>query len=168
MHLHEVDFDVGSEFGFVDDEEIRTHDCGAAFSRNVAALGDIDDVDEDIGELGGEGCGEVIAAAFDEDEFEIEEAGLEVLDCFEIHGNVIADCGVRAASGFDAEDAVGIEGGGADEHLRVLFGVDVIRDDGHVSRLTVVAAESEAESGFTGADGSADSDSDGISFGHNF
>ena len=43
------------EVGLVDDEEVRAGDAGAAFARDLLATRDVDAVDGEIGELGGEG-----------------------------------------------------------------------------------------------------------------
>jgi len=48
-HGVEVDADVGSEVGFVDDQQVRAGDAGAAFAGDFFAAGDIDDVDRQIG-----------------------------------------------------------------------------------------------------------------------
>src|ERR1700759_1185367 len=48
--------------------------AGPALGRDLVAGGDVDHVDGEVGELGREGGGEVVAAGFDQDEVEIGEA----------------------------------------------------------------------------------------------
>src|SRR5690349_9393758 len=92
------------EIDLVDDQEITASDAGSAFARNLVSAGDIDYVDPDIDQFGTEGGGQVVAAAFDEDQFQTRERALEFVDSFEIHRGVFADGGMRAATGFDAAD----------------------------------------------------------------
>ena len=54
---------------------------------------------------------------------------LQVLHRGEVHRGVLADRGVRAAAGLDADDALGRQRLGAHQDLRVLLGVDVVGDD---------------------------------------
>jgi hypothetical protein len=50
----------------VDYQKIAAGYARAAFSRDLVACGNIDDIDGDVGKLRTEGGGQVIAAAFDE------------------------------------------------------------------------------------------------------
>ena len=66
--------DVRRQVGLVDDEQVGPGDAGAALARDLVAAGDVDDVDGQVGQLGAEGGGQVVAAALDEDEVERREA----------------------------------------------------------------------------------------------
>ena len=53
---------------------------GTALARDLLAAGDVDDVDRDVGELGREGRGEIVAAGFDENEIELRETRAHRVD----------------------------------------------------------------------------------------
>ena len=55
-------------------------------------------------------------------------AAPEVGDRGEIDRGILADRGVRASAGLDAEDALRRQRAGADQELGVLAGVDVVGD----------------------------------------
>ena len=105
---------------------------GPALARDLVAGGDVDHVEREIGQLGRERRGEVVAAAFDEHDVEIAEARREPVDRFEVDRGVLADRRVRTAAGLDADDAVRRQRLVAHEELRVLLGVDVVGDDGEL------------------------------------
>ena len=92
------------------------------------AAGDVDDVDRQIGELGREGRGEIVAAGFDQNKVERGKAPAHVVDRREVDRGVLADRGVRTAAGLDAHDALGRQRAGLDQNARVLLGVDVVGD----------------------------------------
>src|SRR5215469_17703316 len=71
VHDLEAGADLRSEIDFVDDEKIGAGDPGAAFARDLVAGSDVDDIDRQIGELRGEGRGEVVAARLDQDQVEL-------------------------------------------------------------------------------------------------
>lgn len=162
FHDLEAGADDLGEVDFVDDEEVGLGDTRAAFAGDFVAAGDVDDVDGEVGEFAGVVGGEVVAAGFDEEEFEaVVEANHELFEGVDVDGDVFANGGVGAAAGFDAEDAVGGEGFVADEEFGVLAGEDVVGDDGDVGAVAVGAAEGEEEGGFAGSDGAADADGEG-------
>src|SRR5262249_5764325 len=159
------DFEAGphqrSQIDLVDDEQIRAGDPGAALARDLVAGGDVDDVDGDVGELGAEGRGEVVAARFDEDKVEPGEAPDDVRDGGEVDRGVLADRGVRAAAGLDPDDALRMERPRAGQELRVLLGIDVVGDDRDVVAVAHMLAEAVDERGLAGADRAADADAQG-------
>src|SRR5204863_2990872 len=61
VHHLEAGADQGREIGLVDDQEVGAGDAWAALARDLVARRDIDDVDRQIGELGREGGGEIVA-----------------------------------------------------------------------------------------------------------
>lgn len=103
----------------------------AAFAGDLVTTGDVDDVDDKVSEFTGVVCGEIVAAAFDEEELAIEFC-LEGLEGADVGGDVLTDCGVGAAAGLDGEDAVGGEGVVLDEEFLVFAGEDVVGYDGDV------------------------------------
>ena len=105
-------------------------DCGPAFAGDFITLGDIDDVDEGVHEFGGEGGGEIVSTAFNQDQFGVGVTAFEFGDGGEIHAGVVSDGGVGAAARFNTEDAIRGEGVIAGEELGVFAGVDVVGDDG--------------------------------------
>src|SRR5262249_19735910 len=99
---------------------------------------------------------EVVAPRLDEDEVELREATVEPRDRLEVDRGVLADRGVRAAAGLHADDALGRERFVPHQELRVLLGVDVVRDDGERVPIAKRPAERERQGGLAGADRSTD------------
>src|SRR5262249_57239893 len=120
--------DVRRKIDLVDHQEIGAGDAGAALRRYLVAGRDVDDVDGEVGELGREGGGEIVAARLDENQVEIGEAPAHVGDGREVDRGVLADGGVRAAAGLDAGDPLRRERARAHEVLGVPLGVDVVGD----------------------------------------
>ena len=79
----------------------------------------------------------------------------------EIDRGVLADRGVRATAGLDADDAVGLERAGARQELGVLLGVDVVGDDGDVVVVAHRLAQALDQSGLARADRAADAHPEG-------
>jgi hypothetical protein len=73
------------------------------------ARGDIDDVDGEIGKFGRECRGEIVAAGFNQHQVEIGKFLPHIGDRGKVGGGVFANCGMRAAAGLDAGDALGRE-----------------------------------------------------------
>ncbi len=73
-----IDFEIGAdmrgEIGLVDDEQIGAGDAGTALARDFLALADADHIKRQIGEIGREGRGKIVAARFDENDVEIRES----------------------------------------------------------------------------------------------
>ncbi len=134
---------------------------GPALARDLVAGRDVDDVDRDVGELRREGGREIVAAGFDQDHVERREAAVEIGDGGEIDRSVLADRGMRAAAGLDAEDAIGRKRAGARQELGVLLGVDVVGDRGDVVAVAQLLAERVHQRRLAGADGAADADAQG-------
>ena len=82
-------------------------DARSALARDLVAGGDVDDVDGDVGEFRAKGRRQVVAAGFHEDDSRPGKRALISADRREIDRGVLADRGMRAAAGLDAEDAVG-------------------------------------------------------------
>ena len=74
VHHVEVGADVRGEVDLVDEQQVRAGNDGAAFAGDFVAGGNVDDVDGEVGQLRAEGGGQVVAAAFDEDELQVGEA----------------------------------------------------------------------------------------------
>ena len=89
------------------------------------------------------------------------KARLQVVDRGEVHRGVLADRGVRAAAGLDADDALGRQRLGADQELGVLAGVDVVGDHGELIALAQRLAQGVEQGGLAGADRAADADAQG-------
>ena len=117
---------------FVDNQQVGFGDAGAAFSGDFVAGGHVDHVQGQVAQFRAEGGGEVVAAGFDQYQFQIGVAALQVVDGGQVHAGILADGGVGAAAGFYAQDAVGWEGIVFQEEVRVFPCVDVVGDDGDV------------------------------------
>src|SRR5690606_2859543 len=98
---------VRGQVGLVDEQQIAGTDRGATLAGNLVPFGDIDDVDVGVHQLGGEGRGEIVAPAFDENELKVRMRFLQLGHRREVHADIVADRGVRASAGFDPTDAVG-------------------------------------------------------------
>ena len=61
----------------------------------------------EVGQLGAERGAEVVAAALDDHQLELREALDQAVDGGQVDRRVLADRGVRAAAGLDADDALG-------------------------------------------------------------
>src|SRR5215469_12017058 len=130
VHDFEAGADQRGEVDFVDDEEIRAGDVGAALAGDLVTGGDIDDIDRQICQLGREGRGEVVAARLDQDQIELREQPVHLGDGGEINRGVLADRGMRTAAGLDTADPFGRQRAAAAQTLRILPGIDVIGDRG--------------------------------------
>src|SRR5690606_29128841 len=75
---------------------------------------------------------------------------------------VLADRGVRATTGLDADDALGRQRLVAHQELRVFGGVDVVGHHGDVVAIAQCQAQRERERGLAGADRAADADAKGL------
>ena len=132
VHDVEVGADQRREVDLVDHQQVGAGDAGPALARDLLARRHVDHVDREVGQLGREGGGEIVAARFDEHDLELGPFAHDVRHRGEIDRGILADRGVRAAAGLDADDAVGLERAGARQELGVLLGVDVVGDDGDV------------------------------------
>jgi hypothetical protein len=149
------------EVDLVDDEQVALGDAGAALARDLVARRHVDHVQREVGKLRAEGRGEVVAAGLDQDQVQAGETPVEPRHRLEIDGGVLADRGVRAAAGLDADDALGRERLVPHQELRVLLGVDVVRDRGDVVLVAQGAAQRQHQGRLAGAYGAADAYSQG-------
>ena len=97
----EIGAHKGSEVNLVDDQQVTTGDARPPLARDSVACGDVDDVDRQIGELRAEGRGEIVAAAFDQDDVERRETPAHVRDPGEIDAH---PRGSRCAAAGDLDD----------------------------------------------------------------
>ena len=134
---------------------------GPALARDLLAGGHVDHVDREIGQLGREGGGEIVAARFDEHDLELGPLAHDVGHGREVDRGILADRGVRAAAGLDADDALGLERPGAGQELGVFLGVDVVGDDGDVVVAAHLLAQPLDQRGLARPDRAADTDAQG-------
>ena len=140
----------------------RPHDARAALAGDVVAAGDVDDEHPEIGEIAGEGGGQVVAAAFQQDQFEAGKPPFQVVGGLDVQRRVLADHGVGAGAGFHRRDAGGIDKAGAADAFGVLGGDKVVGDDGEVDAALLQGGDQAFEQGgLAGADRSADADARG-------
>ena len=145
VHDLERGADHRREIDLVDDQQVALGDAGAALARDLVAGRHVDHVQRQIRQLRAEGGREIVAARLDQNEVEPGEAAVQPLDRLEVDRRILADRGVRAAAGLDADDPLRRERLVAYEELRVLFGVDVVRHDRDVVALAEHAAERKRE-----------------------
>src|SRR5437867_1003527 len=158
LHDGQVGADVRCQVDLVDEEQVRAHDAGPALARDLLALRDVDDVDRGVHELGAERRGQIIAAAFDQEQVELGKFPHEKMRRLKVHGRVFPDRRVGAAARLDADDPRGRQGAAPDQKLRVLLRVDVVGDHGHVEPVAQPQAQRLGQRGLARADGTADSD----------
>ena len=109
----------------------------------------------------------VVAAGFDEDQLDAGKRPLQPVDGFEVDRGILANRRVRAAAGFDADDALRRQRRMVHQESGVLGGVDVVGDDGHVDLFAQRLAQGQRQGGLAGTDGAADTDAQGL-FAHGF
>src|SRR3954469_22541282 len=95
VHYFQRRPDHRREVDLVDDEEVALGDARPALTRNLVAGRHIDDVQREVGKLGAEGGGQVVAARFDQNQVEAREAPVQALHRLEVDGSVFADRGMR-------------------------------------------------------------------------
>src|SRR5688572_5340472 len=161
IHDGEIGAHVGREVDLVDDEQVGACDPGAALARDLLALGDIDDVDGGVHQLGAERGGKVVAAALDEEQVQRGKRLHEGAHRLQVHGGVFANGRVRTAARLHPHHALGRKGAPPHEELGVLLRIDVVGDDRHVEALAQAQAQRLREGRLAGADGSADADLQG-------
>ena len=66
LHYFQVRSNCLREVGFIDDEQIRLGDAGAAFARDFVTRRNVNDLDGVIGQFAAEAGGEVVATGFDQ------------------------------------------------------------------------------------------------------
>src|SRR5882672_10299970 len=155
VHDLERRADHGREVDLVDDQQVRLGDARAALARDLVTGGDVDHVEGEVGQLRAESRSEVVASRFDEDDLEVAEGAVQPRYGLEVDRGVLADRGVRAAAGLHADDALGRERLVSHQELRVLLGIDVVRDDGESISLAQRAAQRERERRLAGTDRTA-------------
>ena len=116
------------EVDLVDHQQAAALDAGSAFARNFVAARHVDDVNESVHQLRTERRRQIVAAAFDENQFESRMRRLQFGNRLQIHGSVLANRGVRAPSRLDAQHSAGGQRSLANQELGVFLGVDVVRD----------------------------------------
>lgn len=158
LHHAEVGPDEWGEVDLVNDEEIAGANRGSTFSWDFVSFGDIDDVNERIDQLWGKGGGEIVAAAFDEQQLETGEFRLQCTTGLLVHRRVVADRGVRTSAGFDSSDPFGRQCRVPNEELSILRAIDVIGHYGHRVTLAQALTELEAKHRLARADWAADAD----------
>ena len=78
-------------------------------------------------------------------------SALQVVDGRQVHGGIFANGGVRAATGFHAEDAVGWQCVVFEQEVSVFSCVDVVGDHGDVVVVFQGFAQLAQQGGFAGA-----------------
>lgn len=161
VHHIQIGAHVGGQVGLVDDEQVALGDARAALARDFLAGGDVDDVDGEVREFGAECGGQIVAAAFHEDDVGVGVLAQHAVDGFEVDGAVFADGGVGAAAGLHAQDALRWQGATHREQALVFLGVDVVGDGDQIVVVAHGLAEHLQQGGLAGAHGAADADAQG-------
>ncbi len=138
----------------------RSHlgDAGAAFAGDFLAGSDVDHADRQVGQLGAEGGGQVVAATLDEHDVGVGELAQHAVDGLQVDGAVLPDGGVWAAASFYTQDAFGRQRAAGGEQALVLLGADVVDDGDEVPAVAHGLAQHLQQRSFAGADRPADAD----------
>lgn len=128
------------EIGLVDDEEIALGDAGAALAGHLVAAADVDDVDDEVGQLAAVVGGEVVTARLDEQQVR-RELAVQVLEGGQVRRDVLAHRRVRTPARLDGADPRCRQRPVPRQELGVLAREDVV---GH-GRYAVLAAQRQAE-----------------------
>ena len=143
------------QVGLVDDEQVALGDAGAALAGDFFARCHVDDVDGEVRELGAEGGGQVVAAAFHKHDVGVGKLAQHAVDGLQIDGAVFADGGVGAAAGFHAQDALRRKRAAHGEQALVFLGVDVVGDGDEVVVIAHGLAQHLQQRGLARAHGAA-------------
>ncbi len=79
LHHFERRAHVRRKIDLVDHQQIRAHDARAALARNLVAARHVDHVDRNVHQFRAERRGQIVAAAFDEDQFQARMRALQIL-----------------------------------------------------------------------------------------
>lgn len=100
LHYLQVCTHRRGEINFIDHQQVTARYTGPAFTRNLIAAGDVDDIHDEISELARVIGGKVIAAGLDQEDVGLE-VGLQRFQGKEVDGDVLAHRGVRTAASFN-------------------------------------------------------------------
>ena len=152
---------MGCEVDFIDHQQVGFGNTRPTFARNLVACRDVDDINCEVGQLGAEGGGQIVTAAFDEDDIEPRKFCVEVVDRREIHRRVFANRRVWATAGLDTHDAIFRQRLCADQNLLIFFGVNIVGHDGDVVGVAQAFAQGFDQRSFAGTDRTTDADAQG-------
>ena len=158
VHDLEARAHVGSKILLVDDQNVGMAHAGPALARNLVSGGHVDDVNEEVGKRRAEGEREVVAAAFNEQKFNVGKALHHLIHSFQVHGRVLADGCVRASAGFDANNPFNGKNAVFGEKFCILLRVDIVGDDSDAVILCHASGQSFNQCGFSGTHRSGNAD----------
>ena len=98
-HALQIDSHVRREIDLVDRPAGRTGARPAPLARNVVAAGDVDHEQPIVDQVERKSRGEIVAAAFDQDQIECPETGLQLVGGLDVQRRILTDRGVRARAG---------------------------------------------------------------------
>ena len=98
-HHVQIGTDGRRQISLVDHEQVTLRDARPALARHLIAASNVDHVNRKIGQFPAEIRGQVVAAAFDEQQFGLE-LFVQVFERDQVGRDVFTDGRVRAAAGF--------------------------------------------------------------------
>ncbi|KAI6773391.1 hypothetical protein HG531_000240 [Fusarium graminearum] len=152
LHNTQISANKLCQVGLVHDQQITLRNTRSTLSGDLVATADIDNVDDEIGQLAAVVCCEVVASRLNKEDIGVELA-VQVFQCSEILGDVLSDSSVRATTSLNGADARRWESLVSSKELCVFAGEDVVCDSGEGVFLSESEGEGEHESGLSGADG---------------
>src|SRR5262245_4783459 len=157
-HDVEARADVRGKVDLVDHEEIRTGHARTAFTRDLVASGDVDDIDGSVHELGAEAGRQIVAARLEKHDLQIRVPFGQLVERVEVHRCVFPNGGVRASPRLHADDAIASQRLAADQKFHVLAREDIVGDDAEPVTVAHRLAEGIHERRLSGTDRSTDAD----------
>lgn len=141
LHNLQIGTNNLGQIDLVDNQQVRAGDTRSALSGHLVTSSDIDNVDDEIGQLTRVVGGEVVTTRLDE-----EEVGLELLlqglQSEQVGADILTDGSVRTTTCFDGADSAGRQGLVASEELGVF---SVWQQDSAVSRNSMARKETKKE-----------------------
>jgi hypothetical protein len=147
---------VRRQIYLVDDQQVRSHDARAAFARDLVAGGHIDHIERQIRQFRAEGRRQIVAAALDDDHVQRVEFLHQAVDRGQVHRCILANGGMRTASGLHAANSLGRQRLTANQKLSIFTGVDVVRDHRDVEPVAQALAQAIHQRGLARSDRAAD------------
>src|SRR5271170_6977210 len=74
LHHAQIRTNIRGKIDLVNHQQPRADDSGTALARDLVALGHVDHIDRSVDQFGAERRGEIVAAAFDDQEIQVREA----------------------------------------------------------------------------------------------
>lgn len=140
------------QVAFVHDQKIALRDARPALARDLVAARNVDNVDDEVGQLARVVRRKVVPAGLNQQQISVKLV-VQLRECKEVRGDVFTDGGMGAAARLNGDDTLGGQGVVLGEELAVFAGEDVVCDGGDGEARAEGFAEGKHEGGLAGAYG---------------